>query len=75
MDERTNRIERALILARTEYTTIKSEYGRYCPYYWRRVFKLYFGDLPTRDEDPRWNELLKIGFPEQHRLLEKEKKG
>jgi len=68
-------MERALILARGKCETDDCSYGAYCPRYWRRVFILYFEDEPADDEDPRWDELFKFGFPTRQRLVEEEKSG
>ena len=76
-------MERALILARGKCETDDCSYcetddcsyGTYCPRYWRRVFILYFEDEPANDEDPRWDELFKFGFPTRQRLVEEEKSG
>jgi hypothetical protein len=73
MDERTQRMERALILARGACTKPDCEYGRYCPRFWKRIFILYFEDEPTGDNDRRWDALFKTGFNVQRILLEKEK--
>lgn len=45
---------------------------RFCPRYWRRVFVLYFGNEPSGDTDPRWDELFKFGFPARRALLKEE---
>jgi len=73
MDERAERMERALILARGECTVPDCEYINYCPLYWERVFVLYFGDKPADDKDPRWDKLFRAGFPAKKILLEKER--
>lgn len=37
--------------------------ARTSPRLWRTVFERYFGTVPTSETDPRWDELLKKGFP------------
>jgi hypothetical protein len=55
-------------------------FGRYCPHYWRRVFRRYFGGAPegidkdpkkdpSGDTDPRWSRLLESALPIQAELL------
>lgn len=41
-------------------------YGRdTSPRFWRAVFIAYYDSEPTHDEDPRWEELFSLRYPER----------
>lgn len=33
------------------------------PRYWGAVFVRYYGETPNGKDDPRWDKILKLGFP------------
>lgn len=43
---------------------------RTSPRFWRGVFERVHGEAPRGDDDPRWSELFKVGFPMLRKLLD-----
>lgn len=66
-------ITRALQIARSYCRGSLCTFSmRYCPTYWHRVFIVYYSEEPIDNNDPRWDNLFKIGFPALTELQRKE---
>lgn len=59
----TARLKRSLLLAKACWEPANGYGLTTCPVFWRNVFTNYYLEHPTGIDDPRWDELLKLGYP------------
>ncbi len=61
--KKTARLERIIRRHRRLFTPHDNYGVSTSPRFWRNVFLEYYRDAPVHDQDARWDELFKKGFP------------